>query len=82
MGAAGESLVLQTEEQVPEIDTCDTLPHGPGARRPGAAGERRTRARSLPVADQQEEEGERAGERESVHSRFNTLKESVDSSYD
>lgn len=66
MGAAGESLVLQTEEQVPEIDTCYTLPHGPGARRPGAAGEGQTRPRSLPVPEQQEEEGERAGERASV----------------
>ena len=66
MGAAGESLVFQTEEQVPEIDTCDSLPRGPGARGPSAAGERRTRPRSLPVPDQQEEEGDRAGQRQSV----------------
>lgn len=32
MGATGKSLVLQTEEQVPEIDTCDALPCGSGAR--------------------------------------------------
>lgn len=57
MGAAAESLVLQTEEQVPEVDACDALPHGPGARRASAAGERRTRPRSLPVPDQREEEG-------------------------
>lgn len=31
MGATGKSLVLQTEEQVPEIDTCDALPCGPGS---------------------------------------------------
>lgn len=33
MGATGESRVLQTEEQVPEIDTRDALPCGPEARR-------------------------------------------------
>lgn len=59
MGAAGESLVLQTEEQVPEVDTCDALPRGPGARRP--AGERRARRWSLPVPDQQEGSGHRRG---------------------
>lgn len=64
MGAAGESLVLQTEEQVPEVDTCDALPRGPGARRP--AGERRARRWSLPVPDQQEGSGHRRGERGSV----------------
>lgn len=31
MGVTGKSLVLQTEEQVPEIDTCDALPCGSGA---------------------------------------------------
>lgn len=31
MGATGKSLVLQAEEQVPEIDTCDALPCEPGA---------------------------------------------------
>lgn len=33
MGATGKSLALQTEEQVPEIDTSDALPCGSGARR-------------------------------------------------
>lgn len=56
MGAAAESLVLQTEEQIPEIDARDALPRGPGAqRRPGAAGERGTRPRAL------QEEREREG---------------------
>lgn len=32
MGATGKSLVLQTEEQVPEIDTRDALPCGSGPR--------------------------------------------------
>lgn len=80
MGVAGESLVLQAEEQVPEIDTCDPLPHGPGARRPGAAGERQTRPWSLPVPDQQEEEGETGQERGEAfafkniaHSRYNRI---------
>lgn len=31
MGVTGGSLILQTEEQVPEIDTCDALPCGSGA---------------------------------------------------
>lgn len=63
MGAAGESLVLQAEEQVSEIDACDALPRGPGARRPSAAGDRGTRPRSLQDTDQQEGAGQRGGER-------------------
>ena len=31
MGATGKSLILQTVEQVPEIDACDALPSGSGA---------------------------------------------------
>ena len=31
MGATGKSLILQTEEQVPEVDTRDALPCGSGA---------------------------------------------------
>lgn len=30
VGTTGESLVLQAEEQVPEIDTCDALPRRSG----------------------------------------------------
>lgn len=32
MGATGKSLILQTEEQVPEIDARDALSCGSGAR--------------------------------------------------
>lgn len=32
MGVTGKSLILQTEEQVPEIDACDALPCRSGAR--------------------------------------------------
>ena len=31
---SGRFIVLQTEEQVPEVDACDALPRGSGARRP------------------------------------------------
>lgn len=37
MGATGKPLVFQTEEQVPEIDACDALPCGSGARRSSPA---------------------------------------------
>lgn len=38
MGVTGKSLVLQTEQQVPEIDACDSLPRRPGARSPAGEG--------------------------------------------
>lgn len=42
MGATGKSLILQTEEQVPEIDARDALPCGSGARRTSPTRQRGT----------------------------------------
>lgn len=47
MGATGKSLILQTEEQVPEIDARDALPCGSGAWWSRPTRQRGTCSRSL-----------------------------------
>lgn len=47
MRATGKSLILQTEEEVPEIDASDALPCGSGSRRTSSDGWRGTCSWSL-----------------------------------